>query len=280
MGILWDYRVVLDLFLGGVSIGIFLLGAVLFYIDSKKYELIIKKSWIIAPIFIIVGLLLLMTELGRPMNVIKTIVYVNPTSFMSIGIFLQGIAILLLLLVALKALGTKMESISKPLVYSAAVFAGLVGFYHGFLLTGIGREPWTNSVPMIFFLSSILAGASISLLISYKSEAFDEAVEKLKIPMIFNAILTLLLVAVFAWAYSLTLNNAEAKISYELLMSNFSSIFWLLTILVGMVLPLILFTMTIMKKIDIKTAFVPAALSIVVGSFFLKYLFVYLGQAV
>ena len=134
MEILWDYRVVLDLFLGGAGIGIFLLGAVLFYIDSRKYELIIKKSWIIAPIFIIAGLLLLMTELGRPMNVIKTIVYVNPTSFMSIGIFLQGIAILLLLLVALKASGTKMESIPKPLVYSAAVFAGLVGFYHGFLV--------------------------------------------------------------------------------------------------------------------------------------------------
>jgi len=280
MEILWDYRVVLDLFLGGVGIGTFLLGAVLFYIDSNKYESIIKKSWIIAPLFIIAGLLLLMTELGRPMNVIKTLIYVNPTSFMSIGIFLQGITVLLMLLVALRVLSTKAEFVSKPLVYFGAMFAGLVGLYHGFLLTGIERSPWNDSVPVIFFLSSILAGASISLLLSYKSEAFTEAIERLKLPMIFNVALTLLLVATISWAYSLMLNDAESKVSFALLMSDFSSVFWLLTVLVGMVLPIILFTMTIMKKIDIKAVFLPAALSIVVGSFFLKYLFVYLGQAV
>ena len=102
MEVLWDNRVVLDLFLGGAGIGAFLFGVVLFYLNPKEYESIIKKSWLLSPILIIIGLLLLLTELGRPLNMLQAIFSANPTSFMSIGIYLQGICILLMIIVLMK----------------------------------------------------------------------------------------------------------------------------------------------------------------------------------
>ena len=61
MNLLWDVRVSLDLFLGGLGVGAFLVGAVLYYMDAKTYEGVIKKAFIIAPVLVIAGLLLLLT---------------------------------------------------------------------------------------------------------------------------------------------------------------------------------------------------------------------------
>ena len=72
MYLLWDIRVSLDLFLGGLGVGAFLMGAVLYYIDAKAYDAVIKKALVVAPLLVMAGLLLLLTELGRPLNVIKT----------------------------------------------------------------------------------------------------------------------------------------------------------------------------------------------------------------
>lgn len=278
MEILWDYRVVLDLFLGGVGIGAFLFGAILFYLDSSKYESIIKRSWIISPLLIILGLLILITELGRPLNIVQTIFNTNPTSFMSIGIYLQGICLLLMIIVLLKI--KTISVISKPLVYATAAFAGLVGLYHGFLLTGMGNIVWNSSVPLIFFLSSIVAGTALSLLVSTSTQSYKDAMDSSKLPLIFNAILTLQLVAILSWVYSLTSSNAEANAAYLVLMSSYSTQLWTLVILVGIIAPLALFTLAMMKKVEAKSILLPSALCMIAGSFFLKHLVVYFGQMV
>ena len=56
--------------------------------------------------------------------------------------------------------------------------------------------------------------------------------------------------------------------------------FWVLAIFIGIVLPLMLLTLVVLKKISFKVASIPVFASIVLGSFFLKNLIVYLGQAV
>ena len=144
MDLLWDVRVSLDLFLGGLGVGAFLVGAVLYYMDAKTYEGVIKKAFIIAPVLVIAGLLLLLTELGRPLNVIKTLYAINPTSFMSIGIFLQSAFVAVALLIAFSILTKGAEGISAKFVYVGATLAGLVGLYHGLLLTGIITPPINN----------------------------------------------------------------------------------------------------------------------------------------
>ncbi|AFL69685.1 NrfD/PsrC family molybdoenzyme membrane anchor subunit [Sulfurospirillum barnesii] len=278
MDLLWDVRVSLDLFLGGLGVGAFLVGAVLYYMDAKIYESMIKKAFIITPILVIAGLLLLLTELGRPLNVIKTIYAINPTSFMSIGIFLQSAFVAVGLLIAFSILTKGVESVCAKFVYIGAVLAGLVGLYHGLLLTGISIEPWNNAIPVIFFISSILAGSSLVFLLNLSE--LDTLLQKFKIPVIINMILTLELAAIFAWVYNLALTTASSKHAYDVLMGSFGLEFWGLSIIVGLLIPLALLTMVILGKTTLKAVALPTFATMVIGSFFLKNLVVYLGQAV
>ena len=278
MDLLWDVRVSLDLFLGGLGVGAFLVGAVLYYMDAKTYEGVIKKAFIIAPVLVIAGLLLLLTELGRPLNVIKTLYAINPTSFMSIGIFLQSAFVAVALLIAFSILTKGAEGISAKFVYVGATLAGLVGLYHGLLLTGISIEPWNNAIPVIFFISSILAGSSLVFLLNLSE--LDTVLQKFKIPVIINMILTLELAAIFAWVYNLALTTASSKHAYDVLMGSFGLEFWGLSIVVGLLIPLALLTMVILGKTTLKAVALPTFATMVIGSFVLKNLVVYLGQAV
>lgn len=278
MDLLWDVRVSLDLFLGGLGVGAFLVGAVLYYMDAKTYEGVLKKAFIIAPILVIAGLLLLLTELGRPLNVIKTLYAINPTSFMSIGIFLQSAFVAVALLIAFSMLTKGAEGISAKFVYVGATLAGLVGLYHGLLLTGISIEPWNNAIPVIFFISSILAGSSLVFLLNLSE--LDTVLQKFKIPVIINMILTLELAAIFAWVYNLALTTASSKHAYDVLMGSFGLEFWGLSIVVGLLIPLALLTMVILGKTTLKAVALPTFATMLIGSFFLKNLVVYLGQAV
>lgn len=278
MDLLWDVRVSLDLFLGGLGVGAFLVGAVLYYMDAKTYEGVLKKAFIIAPILVIAGLLLLLTELGRPLNVIKTLYAINPTSFMSIGIFLQSAFVAVALLIAFSMLTKGAEGISAKFVYVGATLAGLVGLYHGLLLTGISIEPWNNAIPVIFFISSILAGSSLVFLLNLSE--LDTVLQKFKIPVIINMILTLELASIFAWVYNLALTTASSKHAYDVLMGSFGLEFWGLSIVVGLLIPLALLTMVILGKTTLKAVALPTFATMLIGSFFLKNLVVYLGQAV
>jgi len=273
--LLWDIRVSLDLFLGGLGVGAFLMGAVLYYIDAKAYDAVIKKALVVAPLLVMAGLLLLLTELGRPLNVIKTLYAINPTSFMSIGIFLQSAFVAVALFIAFTVLTKGASELCSKVVYAGAILAGLVGLYHGFLLSGIAKEPWNNAIPVIFFISSILSGSTLVLLLSGNAE---EVSTKFKLPIIINMILTLELAAIFGWVYNLALNTAASKHIYDVLMTSFGLEFWGLSIVVGLIAPLTLFTLVLLGKTSFKAVFVPASIAIVIGSFFLKNLVVYLGQ--
>lgn len=275
MYLLWDIRVSLDLFLGGLGVGAFLMGAVLYYIDAKAYDAVIKKALVVAPLLVMAGLLLLLTELGRPLNVIKTLYAINPTSFMSIGIFLQSAFVAVALFIAFTVLTKGASELCSKVVYAGAILAGLVGLYHGFLLSGIAKEPWNNAIPVIFFISSILSGSTLTLLLSGNAE---EVSTKFKLPIIINMILTLELAAIFGWVYNLALNTAASKHIYDVLMASFGLEFWGLSIVVGLIAPLTLFTLVLLGKTSFKAVFVPASIAIVIGSFFLKNLVVYLGQ--
>lgn len=275
MHLLWDVRVSLDLFLGGLGVGAFLMGAVLYYIDAKAYDAVIKKALVVAPLLVMAGLLLLLTELGRPLNVIKTLYAINPTSFMSIGIFLQSAFVAVSLFIAFTVLTKGASELCSKVVYAGAILAGFVGLYHGFLLSGIAKEPWNNAIPVIFFISSILSGSTLVLLLSGNAE---EVSTKFKLPIIINMILTLELAAIFGWVYNLALNTAASKHIYDVLMASFGLEFWGLSIVVGLIAPLTLFTLVLLGKTSFKAVFVPASIAIVIGSFFLKNLVVYLGQ--
>lgn len=278
MDLLWDIRVSLDLFLGGMGIGVFLIGTLLYYLDSEGYAASVRRALLVAPVMVIAGLVLLLTEIGRPLNALKTLYTANPMSMMSLGVFLQLCFVVIAALLAYSALRKGVPSLVPGLVWCGAALAGLVGLYHGFLLTGINRSPWSDAIPVIFFISSLLAG--FALLFLFDLKGLEQKLGQWKLPVILNLILTLELVAVFAWVYNLGLNSDASRLAYNVLMDRFGFEFWGLAVLIGLIVPLGLFTLVLLKKVSFKAVFVPAAVAMIAGSFFLKNLVVYLGQAV
>lgn len=276
MELLWDIRVSLDLFLGGLGVGAFLIGAVLFFKDAKIYESLIKKAFILAPILVIAGLVLLLSEIGRPFNVIKTLYAVNPASVMSLGIFLQSAFVAVGLYLAFVVVSKGIEGISTKLLSVGSVLAVMVGLYHGFLLTGVGIESWNSVIPIVFLLSSIVAGASLVFVLGI---ATLENIST-KVSVIINMLLILELAAIFAWAYNLAISSTTSMEAYKMLMSGFGTEFWVLSILVGLLLPLVLLMLVLFKKVSFKAVALPTFITIIIGSFFLKNVVVYLGQAV
>lgn len=279
MDVLWDYRVVLDVFLGGVGISAFLFATILFFIDAQKYVNVIKKSWIISPILIIAGLLLLLTELGRPLSVIKAAFNTNFSSVMSIGMFLQGICVALMLFIVLKLFTSKIETISKPLVIVTSILAGLIGVYHGCLFTGIDRAAWTDSIPTMFFISSILSGMALVVIMNLNDKGFSSLKNKYTLPLVFNGFIVIQAVTLFSWVYTLSLKTIATKEVYAQLMSSYCTEF-LVFIILGLVIPALVFITMLVKKSYCKGSYILACLSLLVGSVVLKYIVVYLGQMV
>lgn len=149
MDLLWDIRVVLDLFLGGIGIGAFILASILYTIDAQKYNTVCKTGFIMAPIFVAVGLVFLLLEIGRPFHAVIMLISVNPTSVLSWGGFIQGGFILLSVFVAYKAI--KNQAISNVILFITMTLAFIIGIYHGALLSSFDVRFGTHRYLCYFY---------------------------------------------------------------------------------------------------------------------------------
>lgn len=274
MHLLWDIRVVLDLFLGGIGIGAFILAAILYTIDHEKYKMVCKTGFIMSPIFVSIGLIFLLLEIGRPFHAVIMLISVNPTSILSWGGFIQGAFILLSLYIAYKSI--KNQSISNIMLFVTMTLAFIIGIYHGALLSSFGRSVWNSSLPVLFLSTSLVTGFLTAMFIS-KLFNQEEVTNKLvKGSMI--VFLLLSLTSVVGWIYGLKSQDTVSKEGLAFLVSDY---FLLLVIAIffGMLLPIVfyiksLFAKTHLANFELKIITV----SSLVGIFTLKYVIVYLGQ--
>ncbi|MFA7083145.1 MAG: NrfD/PsrC family molybdoenzyme membrane anchor subunit [Arcobacteraceae bacterium] len=274
MDLLWDIRVVLDLFLGGIGIGAFILAAILYTIDAQKYKIVCKTGFILAPILVSIGLIFLLLEIGRPFHAIIMLISVNPTSILSWGGFIQGGFILLAILIAYKVV--KKQSISNAVLFITMTLAFIVGIYHGALLSSLGRSVWNSSLPVLFLSTSLVTGFLTTMLIAklYKQEDVTNKLVK-------GSMIVFLLVSftsIIGWIYGLMSQDEVSKEGFAFLMNDYFLLL-VIAILFGMLLPIALYIKSLFAKahltnIELKVATV----SSLVGIFALKYVVVYLGQ--
>lgn len=82
---LWDVRIFLDLFLGGIGVGIFLFMA-FGYGERDARRLTTLRIGAIASLALVgAGALCLVSELGRPFGILSTVTGFNATSVTSWG---------------------------------------------------------------------------------------------------------------------------------------------------------------------------------------------------
>ena len=278
----WDYRVIIDLFLGGIGIGTFLFGSFLFFLGKGNYSRLVKISFTISPILVLLGIVSLLTEMGQPIRAMFTAPFmIHTTSVVSWGTLLQGFFLIVALYIAWMALKEKLDKAPKLILIIATISAVIIGFYHGLLLSGTGRVGWEGIVPIVFFVSSLTSGALAAIAISYLFPSKDENSDKpLDITLFIGSLIAFQFIAAFFWRYALVVGNGEQQAIHQYISNNYQMI-WLVVIhILGIYLPGIIILWNTFKGIKYPTKGVAiiSFVALTVGVFALKAMIIIVGQ--
>jgi formate-dependent nitrite reductase membrane component NrfD len=150
-----------------------------------------------------------------------------------------------------------------------------LGAYTGILLSSYAARPLWNSQALapLFLVSGLSSAAALSIIAERKTEARHEMA---RIDRVFIAVELFILFLLFVnLAYSIQSHQwaLEPFIGNEV----YTPLFWILVVGLGLITPLILELLEVRKVIKYTIA-VP--ILVLVGGLFLRFVFVYAGQAV
>ena len=162
----WGSMIAWYLFLAGASAGAFLTSAFVEakYPDSVKMRV---AGRIIAPIFLGIGLLMLMLDaeagLHNPLRFFYLVM--NPGSVMTLGVYF--ICVFMPVSVVAALLEVLRRPVPKGLTWVGIVSAFCVAAYTGFLLGVVKAYPlWNNAIlPVLFVVSALSAGLAATSLV-------------------------------------------------------------------------------------------------------------------
>jgi len=251
----WNFWIVLYLWLAGIGAGGFLTA---YYIDKKTAasELLAKASWI-GVITLVIGSLLLLVDLGRPVRFWHLFVVFRLTSAMWIGSWLIAITAFLMFITAL--------SKSKGAAFLAAVGAALTASYVGVLLTLTAIPLWSNTLllPWLFLASAFTTGAaalSLSKIGSHYSSVLNE------VGKIYGILELIILILFVLWSFATTPVAASAMV-----VGKYVGAFWVGVLILGITAPIYLEIKS--GKINIAAT----GLMVIFGGLALRYLIVFAG---
>ncbi|MBN1671934.1 MAG: polysulfide reductase NrfD [Kiritimatiellae bacterium] len=168
----WGLPVAIDLFCAGLGAGAFMLAVMAQLAGDRRYRSVSLAGALLAPWPVILGVLLLVVDLGRPFRFWEMLlrrgpglIMLSPTSTMSIGSWLLTIFVILSLVYLLVSL------VTIPFPWGAPVrsFFGIIGLpialavtiYTGVLLAASPNPVWNVWVlPVVFVCSAIATGVA------------------------------------------------------------------------------------------------------------------------
>lgn len=184
---IWDWRVSLYLFLGGLSAGLAVMTTVL---HLRKGGALVKGepagyiAPLLVPIILGIGMLFIFMDLERKLNVYWFYLTVQPLSPMSWGSWgllvffpVAGLFALAtlpddklswLMLQPLKELAVRMRAYLFPLAIVNFGMGIFIGIYTGVLLSSFVARPLWNSaiLPVLFLTSALSVGAALMIMIA------------------------------------------------------------------------------------------------------------------
>lgn len=268
--LVWDWPIAIYLLLVGISAGMITLTMLLKHYVPAEYSgknPIVIATAIVAPLSVMVGLIILIFHLTRPMTFWYLMVFYNPGSIMSLGVMLFQVyfVFIILWLVSLYrdellTLVSKFNNggllslvrnlsaiIQKRISWfenTLLVLAILLGCYTGFLLSALKSFPMLNNpvLPVLFLASGTTSGIAVALLAGAFNRRFIAEhqgtlhfIHKIENPVVFAEIFLL-----FAFFVGLLLGGGQKTLSAHNALTGFwGSVFWIGVIGVGIAVPLI-----------------------------------------
>ena len=274
----WGVPVALDLFFAGLGAGLFLVAVTADWFGGERYCGVRRVGGILAPWPVMLGVLLLVVDLGNPQRfyefVLKSdlsypLLNYSPSSVMSTGTWLLVFFVILSLsyfvlsLIRWPFAGD--EKLRKAIGLIGFPFALLVAIYTGVLLAASSIVLWsTPMLPVLFVSSAILMGlAGIVFFLGLRPAVglipTDEtAFARLERAQSVLALVVLVLALIFA-------------------ASGLGALWWLFVVVLGLVVPLV--SGLVRKKGALAMASPVVAFLAVLGAFFLRYTILMAGQA-
>ena len=288
----WGLPVAIDLFAAGMGAAAFLVAVMADLAGSKKFTSIRLTGAIIAPWPAILGVLLLVVDLGRPLRFWEMILkrgeglsitppylMFNSGSAMSWGTWILTLFViisLIYLIVSIIAIPFSWgEVATKTIGIIGLPFALLVTTYTGVLISATSNALWSNYLlPLVFVSSAVVTGIAaivcilaILKMLKLLEEDFIPGLEKL------NGVMILVLLA--SLVLFMVLGIMQPQMLVLIASAKLGIMFWLFAVILGILIPL----MFSFKKEGnpAGTSFI-ISLLILLGGLFLRYVILMAGQ--
>lgn len=257
----WDWRVALDLFLGGAGVGSFLMAVLIDERFNGRYRRICTTAAWLSPLLIGAGLILIMMKLGRPLMLFLSFTTINLTSPLWWGGVFQPILLIGAIIYAMRWKNFSEDDTKRGLIGRLLVpVALIVGVYHGMLLSVMVARPLWNAGPTVVaallgFASTGIAVVMLVHLIRMKMGGRLQDTEHVRtfldnMTPIRNTLFAVLLIQLgtfILWWLSLTLGTFQDQAAMAAASEEYGALFWWLGIGVGIILPVLLGAYSVLK---------------------------------
>ncbi len=297
-GPIWDWKVAMDLFLGGAGVGALLFGILLDEFFRGKYRRICHTAAWLSPFLIGAGLFLIMIKLGRPFQAYHTYLNVNLTSPLWWGGIFQPMVVLGGFVYALLWIKPDRWVRQRRWLGRALIpLTVIVGAYHGMLLSVLGSHPLWNTGPTVIaaLLAFATTGTATVMLVHLgrmklagrlKDAAhLAEFLDDLRIVRnTLGALIVLQMGVLFLWWQSLYTGSLQDVQALEAANQSYGPMFWGLGIGVGLALPVLLGIYSLIhgetthRQTQVRIIALTSAM-ILVGGFFFRLALILGGQA-
>lgn len=303
----WPWPIAIYLFLAGISAGSIIVALLVKWNKHENdiesiWDAVVKAGAIISPLTIVLGLLLLIIDLGKPFSFYWLLISYNPLSVMSLGVLALFIytplaflfmalifedtikknRILSILLPVINYIKS-FKTYSKRIEYVLFGIAIVIGAYTGFLLSANMTFPLWNSpiLPVLFLASGLSAGIAANILVAllfFKSSINKDSIKyllilDLRIILVEIPLLILLYVGMLYEG-----GNAEIAAIQSLTIGKWALVFWFGVVGLGLILPIVI-ALTALKNHVYKVKFILInSLVVLLGVLLLRLYIVYAGQ--
>ena len=310
----WGLLIVLYLFLGGLSAGLFFVSALATYLQAEgkpAYPRLARLGALLAPWPVSIGSALLVFDLGHWYRFYKLFVTFEWHSPMSIGAWLLGLFTLVTVAAfwawlpqeTIDAFVHRLprrlsflrfvdrpgrESLRRPLAMAGFPLAVGVGIYTGVLLGAVQARPFwnTNLVAQMFLFSALSSGCALLILaVSVRPAGLDAGEARLLYSLDIVLILLELFIVVPYLIHGQLSPLAVQQALKLVLGGPYTFAFWGLFMAGGLLLPLALELWEMRPVLLERGTFHSgralasvSALLVLVGGFVLRYVFVHAGQ--
>ena len=267
-GPFWDWRVAVDLFLGGAGVGAILFAILIDEIFQGRYRRICQTAAWLSPILVLGGLLFLLLKIGRPFRLPLVYVNFNFDSPLWWGSVFQPLLLVLSIWYAL--MWNRSQQTSNPVAPHRgrrilgrvlAPLAVIVGGYHGLLLAVIAARPLWNNGPtvvsaMLGFAATGIAAVMLVHLLRMRIAgrlADEEHLARFLDDMrcvrnTLVGVLVLQLGTFFLWWLSLAYGPLQADAALAAANEVYGPLFWWGGIGVGLIFPLLVGAFGLLRR--------------------------------